>query len=337
LTDNRPIHYFQWHITHACNLRCVHCYQEDYCSHTPEEELFRILDLYSDFVDGRGLRPQINLTGGEPLTHPAFFKLASEIRRRGYRLGILTNGTLIDDDCAKKLAELKPVFVQISLDGTESIHDEIRGQGNFAKAMHGIDLLKKNGVKVLVSFTAQKLNYTCFESLAKECRKHKVDKLWWDRVVTDSKESTEKLALETAQFEELVRTAWRVRRKYRRLNGKSFVSTSRALQAEECSPSTGYICGAGHNLIIVLANGDVMPCRRLPFVIGNVAKETLKDIISGSELMQRLSYPRYPAGCEGCRRFAFCRGGSRCVTYAQTGKLFAKDVNCFYHQKTTTE
>jgi len=331
LKDDTPIHYFQWHITHACNLRCVHCYQDDYESHTPEEKLFRLLDQYTDFVKDKNLRPQINLTGGEPLSHPAFFALAGEIRRRGYRLGVLTNGTLIDDACAERLAALKPVFVQISIDGTREIHDAIRGEGNFDRAMRGIDLLKKHGVKVLVSFTAQKSNYRCFEELAKICVKHKVDKLWWDRVVTDTPDMTERLALSTEQFKEITLTAQRLRKKYRRIGGKSPISTSRALQSEKLSPGDCYICSAGRNLIIALANGDVMPCRRLPFVIGNAFEEPLSEIIGNSNMMRRLALPRFPEGCKGCKRFEFCRGGSRCVTYAQTGKLSAKDVNCFYY------
>ena len=359
MKDSEPLHYFQWHITHTCNLRCTHCYQEDYCLHTPDEELFRILDMYSEFIAGKKLKPQINLTGGEPLMHPAFFKLASEIKKRGIRLGILTNGTLIDDKAAAEIASLHPVFVQISIDGTREIHDKIRGNGSFDKAVAGIDSLKKYGVKVLVSFTAQKKNYECFEELAKICFAHKVDKLWWDRVVTDSKKTTAGLALTADQFKELVLTAQHLHKKYRRfvlettvrdggtvlINGeahrsykksyrmkwKSMVSTSRALQAEKCTGNDCYTCSAGGNLIVVLANGDVMPCRRLPFVIGNVKENSLSEIINGSRLMRDLSLPRFPDGCNGCKRFEFCRGGARCVTYGQTGKLNAKDVNCFYY------
>ena len=33
-------------------------------------------------------------------------------------------------------------------------------------------------------------------------------------------------------------------------------------------------------------------------------------------------------GCESCRHLIACRGGARCVTYAQTGRLDVRDVNC---------
>ena len=51
----------------------------------------------------------------------------------------------------KKLKEAGLKRSVISLDGTEKIHDVIRGEGNFKKALNGIRLLKENGI---VSFIA---------------------------------------------------------------------------------------------------------------------------------------------------------------------------------------
>lgn len=320
----------QWHITHACNLRCVHCYQKDYRSHMPASELFAALDRFDEFLREKNLPGQINLTGGEPLAHPSFFTLAQAIKDRGYRLGVLTNGTLIDDECAGRLAALKPVFVQVSLDGTEKIHDAVRGEGSFRQALSGIDALKKHGVKVLVSFTAQKGNYRDFGPLARVCRRHRVDKLWWDRVVTDTPEDTACLALTTEQFRYLVHLSGRLRRFCRLPGGKRFVSTSRALQALDCPKEPQYECSAGKNLLIFLADGGIMPCRRLPFVIGNVKDGKLSETIAKSETMKILAVNRVPHECARCEHVRYCRGGSKCVTYAQTGELLRRDVNCFY-------
>lgn len=318
-------YYLQWHITHACNLRCVHCYQEEYQSHMPREELFRALDQFTELVEGRDVEPQINLTGGEPLLHPDFYDLAAEIRRRGYRLGVLSNGTLIDAEAARRLADLTPVFVQVSLDGTERIHDAVRGRGAFGKALSGIDRLKENGVRVLVSFTAQRSNARCLRGLARVCREHGVDKLWWDRVVTDD----EKLSVTTGQFRRLVKVTERLRRAEAR-SGAPMISSGRALQFGGDPCAEVYRCSAGGNLLILLADGSLMPCRRLPFVIGNIREGTMREITEGSPLMKELRVPMVPEGCRGCRHLIRCSGGARCVTYAQTGRLDVRDVNCFY-------
>lgn len=315
-------HILQWHITHRCNLRCAHCYQSEYASEMSGEELFPALDKYERFLEEKHLHGHINLTGGEPLVHPDFFILAREIRRRNMDLGILTNGTLIDREKAKLIAELRPLFVQVSLDGTRRIHNAVRGSGSFERAMRGIDWLKKEGVSVHVSFTAQRTNLNQLRPLARVCRVHKVDKLWFDRVVIPSDEDRSRLSLTTEEYKKLVETAGK-------LHARGLVSCSRALQFLGCEKSECYRCGAGENLLIFLADGGIMPCRRLPFVIGNIKDGELKDILENSETMQSLANAPVPKDCLSCRYSGKCRGGAKCVTYAQTGLLFAKDVNCW--------
>ena len=290
----RERHVLQWHITHLCNLRCLHCYQEDYAAHMEPEMMERVLEKYERYLDFLELPGQINLTGGEPLLHPRFFELASKIRAHGHRLAVLTNGTLIDESCARRLKELRPVIVQLSLDG----------------------------VKVLVSFTAQKPNRDQLPALAALCREHGVDKLWWDRVVTSGEEETEALALRTEDFLRLVE-------KGNRLRAEGFpVDNSRALQFIGDDSCGGYRCSAGGNLLIVLADGSLMPCRRLPFTVGHIDDGEIAPTLAKSPVMCALSLARVPAVCRICPDVLRCFGGAKCVTFAQTGDWDRPDVNC---------
>lgn len=315
----------QWHITHICNLRCRHCYQEDYYNHMPKEDFYMALDKFCDYIEDKNVVPQINLTGGEPLTHPNFFDFAKEIVNRNIKLGILTNGILIDEDMARRISELKPVAVQVSIDGCKETHEYIRGKGTFDRTLQAIDYLNKYNVTVIVSFTAQKFNYKDYEKLVAICKEHNVHKIWWDRIVTYSDEDTKDNALSTEEFKELVEVTNRLKQEYKPYG---FVANERGLQfigSNDC----GYICGAGGNLIIFLADGNVMPCRRIPFIIGNIKEDSLENIIKNSELMQELKRFYAPIECRMCNHFMKCRGGSKCVTYAQIGNLYQKDVNCF--------
>ncbi len=315
-------HILQWHITHRCNLRCRHCYQGDYAAQMSREALFAALDRYERFLRARRLQGQVNLTGGEPLSHPDFFALAREIRRRDMDLAVLTNGTLLTPDTARRLALLRPRFVQISLDGTARVHDAIRGPGSFRRALHGIDLLKTEGVPVHVSFTAQTKNRRELVPLALVCRAHGVDKLWFDRVVIPREDDREGLSLSTAQYRRLVKTAALLR-------GLTPLRGERALQFIAFGAANCYHCGAGGELLILLADGGLMPCRRLPFVIGNIADGELADILARDPVMRSLREAPIPAACAGCAYAERCRGGAKCVSFAQTGELFARDVNCW--------
>ena len=86
----------QWHITHRCNLRCKHCYQDDYTAFDGDGAKL-VLDQFSEVIKAYDCIGRLNLTGGEPLTHPKLFDILHEARARGMRTGVLTNGTLIGE------------------------------------------------------------------------------------------------------------------------------------------------------------------------------------------------------------------------------------------------
>ena len=108
----------QWHLSEACNLKCKHCYQE---SHIPVQliysQLLDILGQYKELLKKLNVKGHINLTGGEPLCCPFFFDILNEFKKDKdlYSYSILTNGTLITDEIAKKISEYGSEYVQISL------------------------------------------------------------------------------------------------------------------------------------------------------------------------------------------------------------------------------
>ncbi len=85
----------QWHITHRCNLRCSHCYQDDYTAYESADALGNILDQYDELLRKYRFKGYLNITGGEPLTHPALFGVLEEAAKRNIKTAVLTNGTLI--------------------------------------------------------------------------------------------------------------------------------------------------------------------------------------------------------------------------------------------------
>jgi MoaA/NifB/PqqE/SkfB family radical SAM enzyme len=79
----------QWHITDKCNLRCRHCYQDDYRRRgLAFGRLVGILDQYEMLLAslseeaGRPVCGHINITGGEPFVREDFLQLLKEVRAR---------------------------------------------------------------------------------------------------------------------------------------------------------------------------------------------------------------------------------------------------------------
>ena len=94
------------------------------------------------------VKGNINLTGGEPLCCPFFFDILNEFKKDKelYSYSILTNGTLITDEIAKKISEYGPEYVQISLEGSRKTNDYIRGKNVYEQVTKAVKNLKKYNI-----------------------------------------------------------------------------------------------------------------------------------------------------------------------------------------------
>lgn len=141
-----------------CNLKCTHCFIS--CSPTNDthgmiskERVFEMLEK----AKVKGVR-EYYFTGGEPFLHPDLFELIEATLRQG-PLTILTNGILISENKARKIAEIAgnseySLDFRISLDGmTAEENDEIRGKGTFIKIISSVDRLYKNGITPIITVT----------------------------------------------------------------------------------------------------------------------------------------------------------------------------------------
>ena len=311
----------QWHITHRCNLRCTHCYQDDYTAFESADALENVLGQYEALLRKYHFKGYLNITGGEPMTHPGLFGLLAEAARRNIKTAVLTNGTMIGRREARLLKSCGVYYVQVSLDGMEKVHDSIRGEGSFKKAVSGIRALRSAGVFTTVSFTAQRENLAELPRLAKFCRDTGVNKLWFDRVVIPADEDVSHLSLTTEDFIKLSRRA-------ARLNASGMVSCARALQFIPCRQKEIYRCTAGDRLLTVLADGSVMACRRLPIVSGNLRGTDLLTIYENDPALIRLRSVGVPQSCKSCGYSDLCAGGAKCIAYARKGRYDIPDPDC---------
>jgi radical SAM protein with 4Fe4S-binding SPASM domain len=103
--------------------------------------------------------PVVLFSGGEPLLRADLFELLEDAQRLGLRTVVSTNGILIDEATARRLADVGVSYVGISIDGPAGFHDEFRRQaGSFAGAMAGIANCRKAGVRTGIRFTITRQN-----------------------------------------------------------------------------------------------------------------------------------------------------------------------------------
>jgi pyrroloquinoline quinone biosynthesis protein E len=148
-------------LTSHCNQRCSYCYNDWRADNgrsvgaLASTELLTLLDRILDEVEF----DHVTLTGGEPLARADFFAVMELLRRRNTDAFIISNGGLIGDEQAAKLAEHRIRGIQITLNSTRAgEHDDVVGGKHFEKTIAGVQALRRHGVPVVGSIVVTRKN-----------------------------------------------------------------------------------------------------------------------------------------------------------------------------------
>ena len=324
---------FQWHVTDRCNRHCIHCYQESFTNAgLNNQQLDAILEKLIRFTDDAGIfnrtpiKAHINLTGGEPFVKDELYGLIEKISESGrFSYGILTNGYISGKEQIRFLKKHKPAFVQLSLEGNKVMNDSIRGPLSYRDVQDALRVYKSLRIPVLISFTANKMNYRSFHDVVKFATTNGLRKVWTDRYIPGC--TNDKLMLTAQEAGEYLESIAREKQRFR-IRRKTEISSNRALQFIH-SGGKPYKCTAGDTLLAILPNGDLLPCRRMPIVVGNILNDELDKIYQANELLLKLrNSNQLDAACGNCYYKDSCNGGLKCLSYAVYGDPFKKDPHC---------
>jgi radical SAM protein with 4Fe4S-binding SPASM domain len=334
----------QWHLTEKCNLRCRHCYQEGKkvrelpgsIIQATITEIAEMLQAWQDAYEIH-LSPSFNITGGEPFLRPDFFTILEKMTAAGFACYVLTNGTLITPERAKKLAALGVAGVQVSLEGMAEVHESIRGHGSFAAALQGIWNLLDAGVKVSLNCTVSKFNADYIEDLVALAASLGVSQMGFSRLVPSGRGAgLWDQMLPPPRLKKLYEKVFSLEVEGLEIVTGDPVASQMAAPIPEgqadASPAGG--CAAGVAGLTIQADGTILPCRRLPVPLGRVGQDSLREVWAASPVLERLrDKSQYGGKCGACPRWADCRG-CRALAYAYSQAqgnpdYLAPDPQCF--------
>jgi MoaA/NifB/PqqE/SkfB family radical SAM enzyme len=154
---------WHWEITKNCNLECLHCIlgkgsNQELATHEALMAVSRIVQL-----GGKNLK----ITGGEPLMRKDLGLIIKEAYASGLDLGLITNGTMLDEDFLRKYGRYLS-HVAISIDGQEKTHEYLRGRGSYKKAMLSARKVMETGIDLSVYITIHSLNKDSLGPLMEE-------------------------------------------------------------------------------------------------------------------------------------------------------------------------
>jgi selenobiotic family peptide radical SAM maturase len=294
----------QWHVTQACDLHCLHCYDRSDRTPLKMDQAVKVLDDFHTFCINHFVRGQVSFSGGNPLLYPHFIELYRETAERGLSTAILGNPTTRAR--IEELAAIQhPVFFQVSLEGLECHNDTIRGSGHFERTLQFLNVLRDLGIYSMVMLTLTRDNIRQVLPLAESLR-DLADHFTFNRLSMVGRGAALMLP-EKSEFIAFLKDYLEVSRSNPILGIKDnlFNVLCHRTDTELMGGCTGFGCGAGFNFLTLLPDGEVHACRKFPSSMGNAFEYSLSHIYD-SDIARK--YRNGPEACRSCPIRSRCRG-----------------------------
>jgi len=335
-----------WEITRRCNLKCVHCRS----SSTLEveghpdfsfEEAVRVLDDIASYA-----QPVVVLSGGEPLLREDVFDIAAHGTKKGLRMCLATNGTLVTQEVCGRIKEAGIKMVSLSLDGSSAaVHDDFRSQpGAFDSTVNAAKLFKENGISFLINSSFTKRNQDDIPKIYKLAKSLGAT-AWYMFMIVPTGRGEDILSelISPEDYEELLKWHYEMEKNeddllvrptcapsYYRVVLEQAKEQGEKFERRSLQFSTGGSkgCLAGQLICLIDVDGNVLPCSYFPKAAGNIREQSFKNIWENSSLFQEMrDFKGYKGRCGKCEYVSVC-GGCRARAYAVTGDYLDEEPFC---------
>jgi radical SAM protein with 4Fe4S-binding SPASM domain len=327
-------------ITAACNLTCRHCWVEAVSAssslHVPKKALRRLIGEYKE-LGGEGVR----ITGGEPLSHPAWLDLLRFACGLGFSsVAMQTNAILFKDKDVAALQGLNcpGLSLQISLDGASAAtHDLVRGDGAFQGVMQGIRRLSEGGLSRHISlfFTEMRHNLEEIPALLELADSFGISSVATGALVLCGRAGNESLVAspDQDQYGTLLHR-YETEPRFRALYDE--IGNTAALEWLKGDAPRTECCTFVENPYLT-PGGDLYPCvlcHADGFAVSGVFAKSLADAFAeGAPLWSTLlktSHRRSESiqECRDCPGQSDCGGGCMGRAWGSRGDLMAADDRC---------
>lgn len=310
-TKIHQLNYLFWECTTRCNLRCLHCGSDCQMDSAhpdmPMEDFLKALDTIvnpaGNFI--------VALTGGEPLLRKDLANVGMQIRKRGMRWGMVSNGHLYDRKVHLSLLSAGMGALTISLDGLEKNHDWLRNMpGSFTKVDRAIGLAARSSrLNFDVVSCVNHRNLAELPGMYKYLLKKGVSswRLFTILPIGRAKENPE-LHLSDDEFREMLDFIAEKRKKGGmevKFSCEGYVGSY-----ESKVRDTPFFCRAGINIGSILIDGSISACPNIDrsFIQGNIYKDNFYHIWETKfESFRDRSWTRKGI-CSSCGDYILCQG-----------------------------
>lgn len=282
-------------IADRCNHTCAHCYQiQGLKGELSLDEIFALLD---DLADAGVL--SLNVSGGEATLRPDLLDILRYARQKGFAVRLYTNAFLVNDAMARTLAEIGLLDVHVSLySHIPAHHDAVTCvPGSHARTLQGVRAMRAHGLRVTLKAPALTLcpgGPVGVEVIANELGCGFVGSTEITPMEDGSMRSREAASSTRALLDMGMLEPW---------------VPSPDDDRKRAAKLAGAPCGVGTSGVVILPNGDVLPCTDTIVPLGNLTRSPFKTILaerSETALFRSLTWASVH-GCRDCDLILACR------------------------------
>jgi len=253
--------------TMRCNLRCTGCYAASYS--TKDDLELDIIDRVLSEMEELGIF-WATILGGEPFLRQDMWEIYK--KHDDIFFQVYTNGTLVDKEVARKLAELGNILIIFSLEGFEEETDARRGKGIFRKVTEGMDNLREAGVPFGFSTMVTRQNVdTLISDDFYDMLVEKGCLIGWQFLYIPAGSNPDTSLMPTAEQRELLRV-----RGPRRIRSQKPIFT---IDFWNDAPHMGGCIAGATFFLHINSHGDVEPCIFVHLATDNIHNKSLREVI----------------------------------------------------------
>jgi pyrroloquinoline quinone biosynthesis protein E len=305
-------------VTAHCQQKCDYCYnawRDDNGAEMEHADTDRLIARVDKLLAAWDV-DHVTITGGEPFARKDVFRLFDAVAARGVRIQIISNGGVVTDAIAARLAPYRPMYVQITLNGPDAaLHEEHVGKGHFEPTIAGIRVLRQHGVVVGGCTVVTRKNAARVAQTLRLWKSLGVTQIALSRFSPAGYASRHAAALLPSRDDLL--TAFRQAMPFAK-EGMSLYCTMPvppcAVEIEELEGIRFGTCPIGTPMqeIALGPDGRIRNCTLSRGAVGGDRDVLDQDVdpVALLDAAERTGYrARVPAFCEGCVHASTCAGG----------------------------
>jgi radical SAM protein with 4Fe4S-binding SPASM domain len=318
----RPV-YVVWEITLRCDQHCRFCGTRAGKRHPSELSRDEALDVVAQLAE-LGTR-EIAVHGGEAYLREDWLEIVRAIREHGMDCTMVTGGRGFDAERARDAKAAGITAVSISVDGTESTHDALRGlKGSHAAALDAFRFLSDAGVPVGSNTQINRKNFRELPEILEIIAERRA--YGWQvqlMVPMGRAAEAEDLWLQPYDILEIMPIIAAVRKRADELgvllwpgnNVGYFGPYEHLLRSDRTRIGFSSGCGGGIRILGVEANGDIKACSAMGsegFVGGNVRQKSVREIWETApelKFTRDFALEKLWGFCRDCYYAEACKGG----------------------------